>query len=84
MQLQNYSDPMAEPIPLRGSSMHEGVAARLRDQLFDRALAPGSYIDERALAAQWQTSRTPPREALKVLAAEGLVEQRVERQRRHG
>ena len=65
---------MAEPIPLRGTSLHDGVAARLRDQVFERQLAPGSYIDELALAAQWQISRTPLREALKVLAAEGLVE----------
>jgi DNA-binding GntR family transcriptional regulator len=65
---------MADPIPLRGTSLHDGVAARLRDQVFERQLAPGSYIDELALATQWQISRTPLREALKVLAAEGLVE----------
>jgi len=65
---------MADPIPLRGVSMHDGVAARLRSQVFDRVLPPGAWIDETALAAQWQISRTPLREALKVLAAEGLVE----------
>ena len=65
---------MAEPIPLRGTSLHDGVAARLRDLVFERKLAPGSYIDEVALATLWQISRTPLREALKVLAAEGLVE----------
>ena len=75
---------MAKPIPLRGSSMHDGVAVRLRDQMFDRAMASGSYIDKRALAAQWQISRTPLREALKVVAAKGLVDWRVERQRHHG
>jgi DNA-binding GntR family transcriptional regulator len=41
---------------------------------FEQALAPGEWIDEKALAARWQISRTPLREALKVLAAEGLVE----------
>jgi DNA-binding GntR family transcriptional regulator len=65
---------MVDPIPLRGTSLHDGVAARLRDQVFERQLAPGSYIDELSLATQWQISRTPLREALKVLAAEGLVE----------
>ncbi|MEK8049783.1 GntR family transcriptional regulator [Ideonella sp. DXS22W] len=65
---------MSEPIPLRGVSMHDGVAARLRVMVFDRELAPSSFIDENALAAQWQISRTPVREALKVLAAEGLVD----------
>ena len=64
---------MADPIPLHGTSMHDGVAARLRDMVFERQLPPGSWIDELALAAQWQISRTPLREALKVLAAEGLV-----------
>jgi DNA-binding GntR family transcriptional regulator len=65
---------MADPIPFRGTSLHDGVAARLRDRVFERQAAPGSFIDELALATQWQISRTPLREALKVLAAEGLVE----------
>jgi DNA-binding GntR family transcriptional regulator len=42
--------------------------------VFDGQLGPGAWIDEKALAEQWQVSRTPLREALKVLAAEGLVE----------
>ena len=42
--------------------------------VFERQLAPGQWIDEKALAEAWQISRTPLREALKVLAAEGLVE----------
>jgi DNA-binding GntR family transcriptional regulator len=65
---------MAEPIPLRGTSLHDGVAARLRAMVFDRQLAPGQWIDEKQLATAWAVSRTPLREALKVLAAEGLVE----------
>ena len=65
---------MPAPIPLRGTSLHDGVATRLRAMAFDRELAPGEYIDEKALAEAWQVSRTPLREALKVLAAEGLVE----------
>lgn len=61
-------------LPLRGTSLHDGVVTRLRAMVFDRALAPGEFIDEKALAQAWQVSRTPLREALKVLAAEGLVE----------
>jgi DNA-binding GntR family transcriptional regulator len=61
-------------LPLRGTSLHDGVAARLRTMVFERELAPGEWIDEKALAEAWQVSRTPLREALKVLAAEGLVE----------
>jgi DNA-binding GntR family transcriptional regulator len=41
--------------------------------VFERQLVPGEWIDELALARDWQISRTPLREALKVLAAEGLV-----------
>lgn len=65
---------MPDPIPLRGTSLHDGVAARLRSMIFERQLAPGEFVDEKALASAWQISRTPLREALKVLAAEGLVE----------
>jgi DNA-binding GntR family transcriptional regulator len=64
---------MVNPTPLRPASLHEEVAARLRTMVFDRQLAPGQWIDELALAADWHISRTPLREALKVLAAEGLV-----------
>ncbi|HEY2930015.1 GntR family transcriptional regulator [Piscinibacter sp.] len=64
---------MVEPTPLRPASLHEEVATRLRSMVFERQLAPGQWIDELALARDWQISRTPLREALKVLAAEGLV-----------
>jgi DNA-binding GntR family transcriptional regulator len=65
---------MPNPLPLRGTSLHDGVAARLRSMVFERQLAPGELVDEKALAAAWEISRTPLREALKVLASEGLVE----------
>ncbi|WOB09108.1 GntR family transcriptional regulator [Piscinibacter gummiphilus] len=65
---------MVDVTPLRRLSLHEEVATRLRHMVFERQLAPGDWIDELALAQQWQISRTPLREALKVLAAEGLVE----------
>jgi DNA-binding GntR family transcriptional regulator len=65
---------MVDPTPLRPASLHEEVAARLRVMVFERQLEPGQWVDEMALAKQWQISRTPLREALKVLAAEGLVQ----------
>ena len=65
---------MADPIPLRGTSMHDAVATRLRAMVFDGEFEPGVFIDEKALAEAWAVSRTPLREALKVLAAEGLVD----------
>jgi DNA-binding GntR family transcriptional regulator len=64
---------MVEPTPIRMASLHEEVAARLRSMVFERQLVPGQWIDEMALSREWQISRTPLREALKVLAAEGLV-----------
>ena len=64
---------MVEPTPLHRASLHEEVAARLRTMVFERQLPAGARIDELALAREWHISRTPMREALKVLAAEGLV-----------
>lgn len=65
---------MLDVTPLRRSSLHEEVASRLRHMVFERQLAPGQWVDELELAERWQISRTPLREALKVLAAEGLVQ----------
>lgn len=55
------------------SSLHVEVTDRLRDMIYERILSPGERIDELGLSAQLGTSRTPLREALKVLAHEGLV-----------
>lgn len=55
------------------SSLHDQVAATLREQIFAGTLAPGSFVDEVALCEDLKISRTPLREALKVLTAEGLV-----------
>ena len=55
------------------NSLHEEVAQQLRDQIFAGTLFQGSFIDEAALCEQLKISRTPLREALKVLTAEGLV-----------
>jgi DNA-binding GntR family transcriptional regulator len=54
-------------------ALYEDVAERLRAQIFARELEPGAWIDESKLAVEFGISRTPLREALKVLAAEGLV-----------
>lgn len=54
-------------------SLHDEVAALLRDRIFAGTLVAGTFIDELALCKQMKISRTPLREALKVLSAEGLV-----------
>lgn len=50
------------------------VADRLREQIYQHDLAPGDAIDEMALCERFGISRTPLREALKVLSSEGLIE----------
>lgn len=54
--------------------LHERACAALRDLIVEGELPPGSRISERELCARFGISRTPLREALKVLAREGLVE----------
>lgn len=55
------------------NSLHDDVASQLRGYIFDGHLKPGDFIDEASLCELWAISRTPLREALKVLTAEGLV-----------
>jgi DNA-binding GntR family transcriptional regulator len=64
---------------LVANSLHDEVAAQLRDRIFAGELLPGSFLDEPALAEQMRISRTPLREALKVLTAEGLVRHELRR-----
>ena len=59
--------------------LYQRVAERLRERIVAHTLAPGSWIDEQALTAEWGISRTPLREALKVLAGEGLVTMKLRR-----
>lgn len=60
-------------------ALYEEVAELLRQRIFRRELEPGSWIDELKIAEAYGISRTPLREALKVLAAEGLVTMKVRR-----
>ena len=55
------------------NSLHQEVAYTLREQIFSGALTPGSFLDEVALCDRLEISRTPLREALKVLTSEGLL-----------
>ena len=60
-------------------ALYEQVAEQLRTRILAHSLAPGSWIDEQALCAEFGISRTPLREALKVLASEGLVTMKLRR-----
>lgn len=55
------------------NSLHDQVAQQLRDRIFGGQLLPGAFVDEARLCEQLAISRTPLREALKVLSAEGLI-----------
>ena len=66
-------------VSLTPRALYEEVAELLRQRIFNRELVPGSWIDELKLAEEYGISRTPLREALKVLATEGLVTMKVRR-----
>ena len=66
-------------VSLTPRALYEEVAELLRERIFNRELGPGSWIDELKLAEEYGISRTPLREALKVLATEGLVTMKVRR-----
>jgi DNA-binding GntR family transcriptional regulator len=56
------------------TSLHADVLNQLRDFIVEGHLSPGSRVPERELCERFKISRTPLREALKVLAAEGLID----------
>jgi len=64
----------AEIISIPRAALHDQVGHRLRQMLVEGRIAPGAKLNERELCAALQVSRTPLREAIKTLAAEGLVE----------
>eukprot|EP01031_Cornospumella_fuschlensis_P022137 gene22138-27097_t len=66
-------------LSLAPRALYEEVAELMRQRIFARELEPGSWIDELRIAEALGISRTPLREALKVLAAEGLVTMKVRR-----
>ncbi len=63
----------ANPIEVPRPALHEQVAGRLREMLVEGRIAPGAKLNERELCEVLAVSRTPLREAIKMLAAEGLV-----------
>ncbi len=60
--------------PIVRRPLHEEAVDRLRDQIVQGRLGPGERLNERLLCEQLGISRTPLREAIKLLATEGLVE----------
>jgi DNA-binding GntR family transcriptional regulator len=66
--------PSSPAVAINRPRLHDEVTARLRDLIVENRLRPGERVPELEIAASLGVSRTPIREALKVLAAEGLVE----------
>jgi len=64
----------ADIISIPRAALHEQVAHRLRQMLVENRILPGAKLNERELSEVLKVSRTPLREAIKMLAAEGLVE----------
>jgi len=65
---------MADVIPIRSTVLHEQVARKLRALLVEGRIPAGAKLNERELSELLNVSRTPLREAIKMLAAEGLAE----------
>lgn len=65
---------MAEVISIPRQVLHQEAAVQLRQLIVEGRIAPGAKLNERALSEQLQVSRTPLREAIRTLAAEGLVD----------
>ncbi len=64
----------ADIISIPRAALHEQVTQRLRQMLVEGRIEPGAKLNERELTEMLRVSRTPLREAIKMLAAEGLVE----------
>lgn len=60
--------------PIARTSLHAEVTARLRSLIVESFIKPGERVPELEISKDMGVSRTPIREALKVLASEGLVE----------
>ena len=63
-----------KPDPIGRTALAVEITNRLRQMILEGQLQPGEKINEKALTEQFGVSRTPLREALKVLAAEGLLD----------
>ncbi|GAD24436.1 GntR family transcriptional regulator [Acidovorax sp. MR-S7] len=68
------AQPASKPAEIPRVALHEQVAERLRAMLVEGQIKPGAKLNERELCELLSVSRTPLREAIKLLAAEGLVE----------
>ncbi|MCY0096802.1 GntR family transcriptional regulator [Hoeflea ulvae] len=64
---------MTDSNVIERKSLHLELVERIRPLIVESQLLPGDKVPERELCERFGVSRTPMREALKVLASEGLV-----------
>lgn len=64
----------ASLVSIRPQMLHAAIVEQLQRMIVEGMLAPGTRLNERLLCDQLAVSRTPLREAFRVLAAQGLVE----------
>ncbi|MFX0545983.1 GntR family transcriptional regulator [Roseovarius sp. S1116L3] len=67
------TNDLAPHQPIARKSLHEELVDRLQPLIISGELTPGAKVPEKTLCTQFGVSRTPLREALKVLASAGLV-----------
>ncbi len=79
MPMERTIAPAAPDLALPRTSLHGLIVPRIRAMILSGELPPTAPISEAELSRQFAVSRTPLREALKVLAAEGLVVLRTHR-----
>lgn len=64
---------MNKHLPIQRRSLHDELVHRMRDMIVEGQLASGEKINEAEMTAAFGVSRTPLREALKVLTSENLL-----------
>ena len=74
MQNTTMSEEQVIPMRLERQRLHDTVVEHLRNLIVEGLLAPGTKLNERELCERFGISRTPLREAMKVLSVEGLVD----------
>lgn len=65
---------LLEPRTIQRKTLHSEIVDHLREMIVGGELGPGQKLPEKELCARFDISRTPLREALKALAAEGMIE----------
>jgi DNA-binding GntR family transcriptional regulator len=74
MQNRVMAEQNSNVLQIPRRALHDQVMVRLREMLIEGRIEPGAKLNERELSLRLQVSRTPLREAIKLLGAEGLVD----------